>query len=94
LPYHFRKIFRSNSTDQPDGRAAFVDSLFYLQGHVGAFKRNERAIRNYCKDEKLEAGMMLIFQQKPNSQQSAAKSEQPSLVPRWLLSASSDGNKA
>jgi hypothetical protein len=53
LPGHFHKIFRSNSTDQPDGRATAVDSLFCLQGHVGVSKRNDRAIRNYCKDGKL-----------------------------------------
>src|SRR5216683_4064648 len=34
LPCHFRNILRSNSTDQPDGRAAPVRNLFYLQGHV------------------------------------------------------------
>jgi hypothetical protein len=31
--------------------------------------RNERAIRNYCKDGKLEAGMTLMFRQMPNCQQ-------------------------
>jgi hypothetical protein len=36
LSCHFQKIFPSNSTDQPDGRATAVDSLFDLQGHVGA----------------------------------------------------------
>ena len=44
---------------------------------------NERAMRNYCKDGKLPAGMMLIFRQMPNCQQSPAKSAQPNLVPRW-----------
>jgi hypothetical protein len=53
LPFHLRKILRSNSTDQPDGRPAPVDSLFDFQGHAGASKRNERAIGNYCKDGKL-----------------------------------------
>ena len=50
-------------------RARFVKFGFYLQGNVGAFKRNERTIRNYCKDGKLEAGMMLIFRQMPDCQQ-------------------------
>jgi len=44
---------------------------------------NERAMRNYCKDGKLPARMMLIFRQMPNCQQSPAKSAQPKLVPRW-----------
>jgi hypothetical protein len=43
--------------------------------------RNERAIRNYCKDGKLQAGRTLIFQQMPNCQQRPAKSEEPNLVP-------------
>jgi hypothetical protein len=71
LPCQFHKIFRSNSADQPDGRAAPVDSLFYLQGHATWAKRNERATRNYCKDRKLKMGMMLIFRQMPNCQQHA-----------------------
>ena len=39
------------TTDQPDGRAAVEDNIFYLQRHVGAsqLKCNERAIRNSCK---------------------------------------------
>ena len=55
LPCHFRKIIGLNSADQPDGRTAVVDNIFYHQGHVGAspVKRNERAIRNYCKAGKL-----------------------------------------
>jgi len=68
LPCDFQKIFCSNSTDQPDGRAAPVVRLFYFQGHVGAFKRNERAMRNNCKDGKLQAGMMLLSRQMPNCQ--------------------------
>ena len=47
----------------------------------GVAKRNERAIRNYCKDGKLQTGMMVILQQMPNCQQGPAKSEQPNLVP-------------
>jgi len=31
-------------------------------------KRNERAIRNYCKDGRLQAGMMLILQHVLNCQ--------------------------
>jgi hypothetical protein len=90
LPFHSHKIFRLNSTDQPDGRAVPVDSFFYLQSHVGAFKRNERAIRNCCKDKKLQTDMTLSFRQMPNRQQNPTKSEQPNLVPAWLLSASSE----
>jgi hypothetical protein len=47
--------------------------------------RNERAIRNYCEDGKLQTGMMLISWQMPNCQQSPLESEQPNLGPRWLL---------
>ena len=92
LPCHFRKILRLNSTDQPDGRAALADNLFDLQGHVGASRLNATSgpFRNYCKDGQLQTGMMLIFRQMPNCQQSPAKSEQPNLVPRWSLSASSE----
>jgi hypothetical protein len=79
-----------NSTDQPDDRATLGDGLFNLQGHVGAYRRNERAIRNYRKDGKLHAVMMLIFRQKPNRQQGPAKSEEPNPAPGWLLSASSE----
>ena len=46
---------------------------------------NERAIRNYCKDGKLQTGMMLISWQMPNCQQSPPELEQPNLGPRWLL---------
>jgi hypothetical protein len=69
LPCHFRKVFRSNSANQPDGRAAPADSLFDPQGHIEAFKRNEWAIRKHCKDGKLQTGVMLIFQQMPIRQQ-------------------------
>ena len=65
-------------------------SLLYLQGHVGASKCNERAIRNCCKDGKLQTRMMLIFRQMPSCQQSPkspTRSEQLNLVPRWLVSA-------
>ncbi len=40
---------------------------------------NERAMRNYCKDGKLQAGMMLIFRHMPNCQHSPAKAQQPIL---------------
>src|SRR5713101_7875782 len=40
-------------------------------------KRNERAIRNYCKDGKLQAGTMLILQHMPNCQQKSGDVEQP-----------------
>jgi len=61
-----------NPTDQPDGRAAIADNLFYIQGHVGTFKRNERASRNSRKDGKLQGRMMLSFRHMPNYQHSSA----------------------
>jgi hypothetical protein len=73
----FQKVFRSNSTDRPDSRAALVENLFYLQGHWNvSVKRNERATRNCRKDGKLQTGMMLIFRQMPSCQQTCEVSRQ------------------
>ena len=38
-------------------------------------KRNERAIRNYRKDGRLQAGTMLIFRQMPNCQECEGQTE-------------------
>jgi hypothetical protein len=44
-------------------RLSTVFSIFKVTSELMS---NERAIRNYSKHEKIQAGMMLIFQQMPN----------------------------
>jgi hypothetical protein len=57
---------------RPGERRSTVFSIFKVTSES---KRNERAIRNYCKDGKLQTGMMLIFRQMPSCQQECEVSD-------------------